>query len=310
MLKGKLLLLLLLLLVGAASSHRNLALRGKATQSHRYAHDFGSAYTAIDGNRDGIFDHGSCTHSAQDSNPWWRVDLLDSYVITSVVIANRQDCCFTRLSGLQIHVGNSLDRDGLANPKVGEIVQGSVETVYTNLTERVEGRYVTLSLPGHGKYLTLCEVEVYGYPAPTGENLALKGKASQSSLDAFGLAYNAIDGNRDTRWDRGSCSRTGKEGSPWWRLDLGRTHKVFSVDVTNEELYPERLDGAEIHVGDSLDNDGNTNARCAVISNLEAGAVTKFECYGLDGRYVNIVIPDKEDVLTLCEVEVYGSPLD
>ncbi|RCU34551.1 hypothetical protein DVA81_19360, partial [Acinetobacter baumannii] len=36
----------------------------------------------------------------------------------------------------------------------------------------VEGRYVTLVLPGSGKYLTLCEVEVYGYRAPTGENLS------------------------------------------------------------------------------------------------------------------------------------------
>lgn len=37
-------------------------------------------------------------------------------------------------------------------------------------TTRVEGRYVTLSLPGKARILTLCEVEVYGYPAPTGDN--------------------------------------------------------------------------------------------------------------------------------------------
>lgn len=39
-------------------------------------------------------------------------------------------------------------------------------------TNRVEGQYVTLTLPGSRRILTLCEVEVYGYPAPTGENMS------------------------------------------------------------------------------------------------------------------------------------------
>ena len=37
-------------------------------------------------------------------------------------------------------------------------------------TKLVEGRYVTVALLGSGRVLTLCEVEVYGYRAPTGEN--------------------------------------------------------------------------------------------------------------------------------------------
>ena len=37
-------------------------------------------------------------------------------------------------------------------------------------TEPVEGRYVTVVLPGSKRNLTLCEVEVYGYRAPTGYN--------------------------------------------------------------------------------------------------------------------------------------------
>ena len=41
------------------------------------------------------------------------------------------------------------------------------------LTSRVEGRYVIVSLPGSRKVLMLCEVEVYGYRAPTGENKIL-----------------------------------------------------------------------------------------------------------------------------------------
>ena len=37
----------------------------------------------------------------------------------------------------------------------------------------VKGRYVTVVLPGTGKTLTLCEVEVYGYLAPTGKYLCV-----------------------------------------------------------------------------------------------------------------------------------------
>lgn len=94
-----------------------------------------------------------------------------------------------------------------------------------------------------------------------GENLALQGKATQSSLYSFGIPYNAIDGNHGSKWEDGSCSHTNNDISPWWRLDLRKTHKVFSVKITNLDTSPERLDGAEIRIGDSLENNGNNNAR-------------------------------------------------
>ncbi|KAL6109584.1 uncharacterized protein ACO6RY_12679 [Pungitius sinensis] len=90
---------------------------------------------------------------------------------------------------------------------------------------------------------------------------------------------------------------------------MGKTHKVFSVTINNRRLASERLNGAEIRIGDSLANFGNDNARCAVIERIASGGVSEFQCNGMDGRYVNVVIPRKE-YLSLCEVEVYGSPLD
>lgn len=56
--------------------------------------------------------------------------------------------------------------------RVGQIVDIGDDPSFTKtFTDRVEGRHVTLLLPGSARYLTLCEVEVYGYRAPTGENL-------------------------------------------------------------------------------------------------------------------------------------------
>lgn len=66
---------------------------------------------------------------------------------------------FSLLSLLSVSVG-TIDRTD----------QGALITL--TLTEHVEGRYVTVVLPGSGKTLTLCEVEVYGYRAPTGERLS------------------------------------------------------------------------------------------------------------------------------------------
>ncbi|XP_031723215.1 uncharacterized protein LOC116394327 [Anarrhichthys ocellatus] len=308
--KLSVLVLLLLLETRSAYTYENVALRGKATQSDRWQDSFGAAYNAIDGNREGIYASGSCSHTDQETNPWWRVDLLESYIVTSVIISNRVDCCENRLNGAKIHIGNSLENNGAANPVAGKITRTDPgESVTLTFTERVEGRYVTVVVPGSQKYLTLCEVEVYGYRAPTGENLALGGKASQSSLYEFGPAYNAIDGNPSSKWEHGSCTHTMNDINPWWRLDLRKTHKVFSVKITTRVEDSDRLNGAEIHIGDSLDNFGNNNPRCAVITSIPSGGVEEFQCNGMDGRYVNIFIP-REEFLSLCEVEVYGSRLD
>ncbi len=57
--------------------------------------------------------------------------------------------------------------------RVGTIAEiGAAKSLSLPFTDRVEGRYVTLVLPGSGRILTLCEVEVYVYHAPTGENLS------------------------------------------------------------------------------------------------------------------------------------------
>uniref|UniRef100_M4A8A0 Si:ch211-215k15.4 n=1 Tax=Xiphophorus maculatus TaxID=8083 RepID=M4A8A0_XIPMA len=307
--------LLLLLPVCSAYTYQNVALRGKATQSSQFLGEpwnaFVGASNAIDGNLNADLTKGSCTHTETENNPWWRVDLLDSYIVTQVIITNRGDCCAERLNGVEVHIGNSLQKDITANPLVATISAVAAGSSYAiNFTKHVEGRYVIIILPGAQRALHICEVEVYGYRAPTEENVAVYGKATQSSLYDTGIAYNAIDGNRVGHSNRVSCSVTAGEFNPWWRLDLGKTHKVFSINISNRVEYPNRINGAEIRVGDSLNNNGNNNPRCAVISTIAAGATETFQCNGMDGRYVNVVIPGRNEYLTLCEVEVYASRLD
>ncbi|XP_070976115.1 uncharacterized protein [Oncorhynchus clarkii lewisi] len=235
------------------------------------------------------------------------------YIVTSVTITNRGDCCHTNINGAEIRIGKSLQDNGIHNTLAGVITSiPAGRSLTLSWNKGIEGRYVAVVLPKTST-LVLCEVEVYGYLAPTGKNVALRGKATQSSLHGFGFAYNAIDGNRDNAMEHGSCTHTSGDLNPWWRLDLLNTYKVFSITITNRKnlSYSSRLNGAEIRIGDSLDdNNGNNNPRCAVISSIPAGLSSTFKCNGMEGRYVNVVIPGRKEYLTLCEVEVYGSPLD
>ncbi|XP_078506111.1 fucolectin-1-like [Lissotriton helveticus] len=146
------------------------------------------------------------------------------------------------------------------------------------------------------------------------KNVALRGRATQSSVYGAGkivdgylaLALNAIDGNLDPEYYHGSCSHTNTEDGPWWRLDMLDEYYITRVSITNRNAGPERLNGAEILIGNSLVNNGNNNPRCAVMNNIGASETMTFECHGMLGRYLNVVIPGKTTVLTLCEVQVFG----
>lgn len=48
--------------------------------------------------------------------------------------------------------------------------------------------------------------------------------------------------------------------------------------------------------------------RCAVIVSPSAGSTNTFNCNGMEGQYINIVIPTADGFRTLCEVEVTGQP--
>ncbi|GCB84646.1 hypothetical protein scyTo_0025330, partial [Scyliorhinus torazame] len=94
-------------------------------------------------------------------------------------------------------------------------------------------------------------------------NLALQGRATQSSLDSFlGNAINAVDGNSNADCSLGSCAITAVEQEPWWRVDLLDSFTVATVSITNRiDGNTGSLNGAEIRIGDSLDNNGKSNAR-------------------------------------------------
>ncbi|XP_078101034.1 uncharacterized protein LOC144513733 [Sander vitreus] len=294
-----------------APTDPNIARGGNVIQSSQFENAVPER--AIDGNRASNWVHGSCTHTKNDLKPWWRLDLLKTYQINTVTITNRGDCCPERINGAEIRIGNSLNDNGNNNPRCAVISSMAAGISQTFVCNGMEGRYVNIVIPGRQEYLTLCEVEVTGHPsgdtAPTDPNIARGGNVIQSSQFENAVPERAIDGNRASNWVHGSCTHTKNDLKPWWRLDLLKTYQINTVTITNRgDCCPERINGAEIRIGNSLNDNGNNNPRCAVISSMAAGISQTFVCNGMEGRYVNIVIPGRQEYLTLCEVEVTGHP--
>uniref|UniRef100_UPI00398ED6D7 fucolectin-5-like n=1 Tax=Pristiophorus japonicus TaxID=55135 RepID=UPI00398ED6D7 len=139
---------------------------------------------------------------------------------------------------------------------------------------------------------------------PSTGNLAATIRATQSSIANYlGYAGNAIDGNNNTDYSMGSCSRTANEESPWWRVDMFYRYQVKRVRITTSSDGP-GLTGAEIRIGENINN----SPLCANIESLPAGQAAEFTCERgkVPGRYLTIIVPDYKTNLTLCEVEVFG----
>lgn len=91
----------------------------------------------------------------------------------------------------------------------------------------LRGRFVRIELTGEGRALCLAEVEVFSGT----ENVALKGKAVQSSLAFGGTPDRAIDGRTDGVFFRGSISHTSFSRSPHWEVDLGGEYAIDRIVV-------------------------------------------------------------------------------
>ncbi|KAK7125199.1 hypothetical protein R3I94_019288 [Phoxinus phoxinus] len=286
----------------------NLALGATAVQSSTWGG--AGAQRAVDGNRDSIWSGGSCSHTDADRDPWWRVDLGKAYEVTRVSITNRGDGYAERINGAQIRIGNSLDNEGNNNELAATVVSIPTGVTETFMFKPINGQYVNIYIPGRNEYLTLCEVEVFAekYTSTYNcvpRNLALGATAVQSSTYSGLGAERAVDGNRDSGVP---CSVTNGEQNPWWRVDLGKAYEVTRVRITDSGIWNTSItmSGAQIRIGNSLDNNGNNNDLAATVVAMSPGETKTFEFKPIKGRYVNIIIPGRNEYLTLCEVEVFA----
>ena len=68
-------------------------------------------------------------------------------------------------------------------------------------------------------------------------NLALRKPAWQSSIKHNkGIAKQAVDGNLDGNFRKGSCTLTLVEYGPWWVVDLQTESEIVRVSITNRAI--------------------------------------------------------------------------
>ena len=85
----------------------NLAYLKDTSQSSTYSDRFatGASSNAVDGNSNTNFNDGSCAHTLNGKQPWWRVDLGNVELVNEVYVVNRGGCCGNRLNPFEIRVG-------------------------------------------------------------------------------------------------------------------------------------------------------------------------------------------------------------
>ncbi|CAH1239457.1 CLEC10A [Branchiostoma lanceolatum] len=139
----------------------NVALGKAANQTS--THGPGAASRAVDGDTNTTFDAGTCTHTQEEDNPTWWVDLGQSYTVERVVIFNRQDNSAERLNPFNIHIGDSDQVN--ENLQCGGDHEIDVDEASISVScHGMRGRYVAIDLPGPRRTLTLCEVKVFSAP--------------------------------------------------------------------------------------------------------------------------------------------------
>ena len=162
------------------TGYLDIAYKHTATQSSiAYG---GDPSRAVDGNTSGVFGNASVTHTNDEVNPWWQVQLSGSRPVSYVTIYNRTDCCNDRLSGAIVELMN------------GTSVVASKTLATANIPASQDlnfggayGTSVRVRLPRRG-ILSLAEVEVW-MSAPTATSTPKDGVCWK---DTFGRGVGTI----------------------------------------------------------------------------------------------------------------------
>merc|ERR1719471_319527 len=135
-----------------------LPLKGKRTKQSSTCYG-GVSSRAVDGDASSNYGKSSCTHTCYNrGHAWWEVDLGQTYMIETVRVTNRGDCCGARLRKFSIIADGTQCSQDLSTP------QGGASEFQCSKPGRVLQLKSQITDP-----LTLCEVEVKAdLPGPPG----------------------------------------------------------------------------------------------------------------------------------------------
>jgi hypothetical protein len=132
---------------------------------------------------------------------------------------------------LELLPDESLPKQGPGRAvETGQAVLSEVQFAARSVkTELPRARFIRVELPGTQRVLSVAEVQIFD----GSENVAPKGKATQSSTDGAGEANRAIDGDTNGNFDAASTTLTKAQDNPWLEIDLGADTPLEEVAVWN-----------------------------------------------------------------------------
>jgi hypothetical protein len=132
------------------------------------------------------------------------------------------------------------------NLVLNEIILNSIG--FSNLGHGVKrGQFVRIELDGKDRLLHVAEVQAF----VGDKNVALTGKATQSTTGYGGVAKLAIDGNTDGVFKSKSVTHNANgDADAWWEVDLGEERNLTKLAVWNrtDSGLHSRLDGFRLQV--------------------------------------------------------------
>jgi len=147
--------------------------------------------------------------------------------------------------------------------------------------KNLKGRFVRVTNVGANLFLHLAEVQVFS----GGQNVAPKGKASQSTTAFAGPAKYGNDGNTNGDFTKKSTTHTAQENNPWWEVDLGKELPIEKLAIWNR-LGAGLADRMKMHRVEVFDADRK------VVWKKESNKVFKVNVdYGLDGARLLPFVP-------------------
>ncbi|MEM9719504.1 MAG: discoidin domain-containing protein [Bacteroidota bacterium] len=319
------------------SSPANLAFQKSARQSSQYGK--GSADRAVDADEStnkGPWENGGVTHTQNQQDPWWEVDLGAVYDISRIQYSGRTDCCKDRMENTYVFVSkepfsnNSLSSNR-SNTNIWHRLNPNFPdpTIGFN-TGNIQGRYVRIQIQGK-QALSLADVQVFGCtsggqdppPAPeepvdcaSAPNIALQKTAQQSSTYGKGTADKAVDTDASTNkgpWaSSGAITHTQRQQDPWWEVDLGAVYTLSKIQYTGRtDCCKERLENTYVFVSrtpfstSSLSSNRSNSAIWHRLNSNFPNPTISFHTGDIQGRYVRIQIQGNQ-ALSLADVKVFG----
>ncbi len=155
---------------------------------------------------------GVLSHTGNDVNAWWELDLGRVADIDSVVIHNRTDCCTERLSNFHLFVtdqpftSKSLDNTIAQAGVFNKLTPGAAATV-TDLSVNRTGRYIRVQLDSNNTPVPLHMAEVQVFGAELTEPLTLQPVVSSPIQQGAELTFTAEAtgrGNVEYSWNFGN----------------------------------------------------------------------------------------------------------